>query len=245
MNTLTGFDYSNASVDKNAVDDLFQSVVGPPAEAASRLIIRSLSHHFEPGDDGIYQSKRLGPDGGIYLLPKIKTMADVTADTIDASIDYSKDNPRIVSRFAHIVRDLGLDELKQVLLVGSLLSAVGPRSGPPDYIDFAVEQAKKVDSGLANAWLEEIYLNAAMHHGLTGPSQLYLAYHNDRSPTTLSNAFRADHTYYSKEASEARDVKIILTTPSHLAGSSVWKRLYRQSSSSRSHSNPSMQVSLE
>jgi len=224
MAELVGLSYVT-SAEKIALDERIMSVLGPPGAFLEGTTESSLSRYFGTDSDGIYYDERVGPDGNTYKLPKIQTMREKMAGESDLDIAYSKNNPRIVSLGAHLVRDIGLDELPQLRCVPDPLSLVGPRPSNQGYLDFSLDIVKRVDRGVSAAW-EELYFYPGIRHGLSGPGQLRLAWYNDRSPKTIAQALRADVDYYPEKASNGKDIAIILRTPLELASSSLWKRLY-------------------
>ena len=104
--------------------------------------------------NGLIQQPRVGKDGNIFKMFKLKSMRKV--DGIDTVITTSKD-PRI-THFGKFLRKFNLDELPQLLnvLMGSM-SFVGPRPDVPGYADQLTGENRKI--------LE-------LRPGITGPASL-------------------------------------------------------------------------
>jgi len=109
--------------------------------------------------NGIFVQKRVGKDGVIFSLYKIKTMYDLEGK---CSTVTSVCDPRI-TKSGKIIRKLKLDELPQLLnvLVGDM-SFVGPRPDVPGYADKLIGD-------------EQIVIS--VRPGITGPAQI--AYRNE------------------------------------------------------------------
>jgi len=209
------------SEEKLEFDLRFQERFGPSAAAIEAFTARLLSQDFEPGTDPHFRHARQTAVGEELLLPKLRTMS---GEDSDETPSISKVNPRIASKLAWLVRDLALDELPQLRMLGPQLSVVGPRPQHTRYHEYYLWLASGVDKGLARAYDDEIYNNSNIRQGLTGPLQLNWLFDNERSVRRIMRGWRADLEYYPDKATRARDEALIAATPPALVLSALWKR---------------------
>lgn len=109
--------------------------------------------------NGFFLQKRVGKDGKLFTVIKIKTMRPLTG--VDTTITQDGD-PRI-TKWGRFFRKTKIDELPQLInvLLGQM-SFVGPRPDVPGYADKLEGDDKKVLS---------------IRPGITGPATL--AYRNE------------------------------------------------------------------
>ncbi len=98
------------------------------------MIIAGLAAIMESKGGPIYASKRLGKDGKVFTLYKLRTMVK-GAEQIGAGLAIEKNDTRI-TRVGRILRATSLDELPQLynVLRGDM-SMIGPRPLPVEYFE--------------------------------------------------------------------------------------------------------------
>jgi lipopolysaccharide/colanic/teichoic acid biosynthesis glycosyltransferase len=117
------------------------------------LVLLIVFSSFSTRKFGIFSQERIGKNGKVFRIYKIRSMYVQSGDVITASND-----PRI-TKFGHFVRMTKLDELPQLIniLMGDM-SFVGPR---PDVKGYADKLEGK----------DKIILS--VKPGITGPATLY------------------------------------------------------------------------
>lgn len=117
------------------------------------IFILILISTFSTGKFGVFTQERVGKDGKIFRIYKIRSMDVQSGDVITA-----EDYPR-VTKFGHFIRKTKLDELAQLfnILKGDM-SFVGPR---PDVVGYA----DKLEG--------EDRVILSVKPGITGPATLY------------------------------------------------------------------------
>ena len=125
--------------------------------------------------NGIFTQNRVGRNGRMFKLLKIRTMRNVP--NINTNVTTG-DDPRITS-FGRLLRKTKIDELPQLLnvLLGDM-SLVGPR---PDV------------SGFADQLIGEDRIILSLRPGITGPATLY--YRNEEEILMKQK----DPEHYSRE----------------------------------------------
>ncbi len=121
---------------KNIVERIFGSLLLIPASpviAVCWLLVRLTS----PGP-GIYRQKRVGLNGRIFYVYKLRTMRQ---DAEKAGPQWSaKGDPRI-TRIGSLLRRLHLDELPQLFnVVKGDMVLVGPRPERPEFVQILSEE---------------------------------------------------------------------------------------------------------
>jgi len=141
---------------------------------------------IETRSNGFFCQKRVGMNGALFKLYKIKTMK--TMPNIDSKITTLND-PRITS-FGYYFRRYKIDELPQLfnVLIGEM-SFVGPRPDVPGFADKLSGREKKILS---------------IRPGITGPASL--KYRNEE--TILMNQKNPEK--YNREVLWPDKVKINL-----------------------------------
>lgn len=154
------------------------------------------------GGRPFYVQDRVGRDGRIYRMWKLRTMvigaddklATLLEDNLDANAEWAetqklKDDPRI-TRFGKVLRRTSLDELPQLwnVLIGDM-SLVGPRPMMP-------EQREMYDG--------QAYFR--LRPGITGPWQV-----SDRNKSAFTDRAAFD-TDYERDMSLGHDLGLIGAT---------------------------------
>lgn len=126
------------------------------------LLIKWLEDFHNP----VYVSKRVGKDGKVFKILKIRTMVPnaeaMKQALIDAGLNEAdppafkmKNDPRI-TKVGKIYRKFSFDELLQLLnIIGGSMSVVGPRSPIPEEVENYTEYQKgrlAVKGGLLCLW---------------------------------------------------------------------------------------------
>lgn len=95
------------------------------------IIIAWLVATVDTGENGLFSQARVGKDGKIFRVYKIRTMRTISGATTVTVLN----DPRI-TRFGRIFRKTKIDELPQLInvLLGQM-SFVGPRPDVPGYAD--------------------------------------------------------------------------------------------------------------
>jgi lipopolysaccharide/colanic/teichoic acid biosynthesis glycosyltransferase len=96
------------------------------------LLLGVLAAALRQGLPVFYRAERLGRDGRIFRMLKLRTMIPTAAETGPAV--SASDDPRI-TRIGRILRRTKLDELPQFLhVLSGRMSIVGPRPEAPAYL---------------------------------------------------------------------------------------------------------------
>lgn len=114
---------------------------------------------IETNENGMFVQSRVGRNGNIFRIFKIRTMRSNT--NIQTSVTTSTDNR--ISKFGKVMRRWKLDELPQLwnVVIGKM-SFVGPRPDVPGFADKLVGDDREV---------------LKMTPGITGLATIY--YHNE------------------------------------------------------------------
>ncbi|MCS7459898.1 sugar transferase [Paenibacillus doosanensis] len=148
---------------------------------------------IEDGGPVFYCGKRLGRDGRIFKMYKLRSMRVNAPDlrNADGSTFNADDDPRLTS-IGKIVRKTSLDELPQLfnVLVGDM-SFIGPRPDLPEHVNYYVDdEVRKLE----------------VLPGITGYNQAYY-----RNSAEWKQRIKND-VYYIDNISVVLDIKIILAT---------------------------------
>lgn len=126
------------------------------------LLIKWLEDFHNP----IYVSKRVGKDGKVFKILKIRTMVpnaeELKQQLIEQGLNEAdppafkmKDDPRI-TKFGKFLRKFSIDEILQLLnIINSTMSVVGPRPPLPEEVEsYTDEQRHRLDvkGGLLCLW---------------------------------------------------------------------------------------------
>lgn len=206
-----GIDYAT-SPEKLAFDLRCRQLLVPTARVVDKLVVRALQSHHTANTDPYFLDARMGKAGAVHHIAKIATMHSLSEHhQTDEAIGFNKNNPRIVSRRAHMIRNLGLDEIPQLYDLPRV-SMVGPRLWSEEALGYFMSGAQSIDRGVARDFLE-LYEMPAIRHGLTGPCQLLWARTHERTPEVVTEGMKADLEYYHDEAHLATDARLIVQTP--------------------------------
>ncbi|HEX9333106.1 MAG TPA: sugar transferase [Anaerolineales bacterium] len=174
---------------------LFTLILTLPLMTLSVLMV-----YFEDGSPVIFRQKRVGKNGQLFEIFKIRTMiknaeqlqSQVEKRDTDGNLIYkTKDDPRI-TRVGRLLRRFSLDELPQLFnVLSGTMSLVGPRPELPYLIEmYEPWQQKRFD----------------VLPGMTGWWQI-----NGRSDRPLYLHIE-DDLYYIQNYSIWLDLEIILRT---------------------------------
>lgn len=209
----------NHSRAKDSFDDLVSTgltIVTAPIEiSARRYLQRKLGE-----SSALYRQERHGRLGEFFTIEKLKTMYDSDNE------DSDKRSPRIISDWAQLIRDCGIDELPQLRQVGTgkPMSMVGPRSMTEAYLDIYESVG---DSAIFNDWWTLI---TDLKSGVTGPGQLEGVQTDRRDKHAVNSIMLADLGYYPR-ATLLGDAATVLNTPSSLLLGYFRKKRQRDSPS--------------
>jgi len=148
---------------------------------------------FEDYKSVFYVSKRIGQNGKLFNMYKLRTMYANSPDyrLIDGSTFNSKFDKR-VTKIGTFLRQYSLDELPQILnvIIGNM-SLIGPRPDPADWIEKYSDEDREF---------------LKVKPGISGYNQAYF-----RNSSNSIEKIKND-IYYAKNLSFIFDVKIILKT---------------------------------
>ena len=146
------------------------------------LIILIIISTISTSRFGVFSQERVGKDGEVFMMYKVRSMDVQSGDVITAEND-----PRI-TRFGHFIRITKLDELLQLVnIIKGDMSFVGPR---PDVVGYA-------DKLVGN---DRIILT--VKPGITGPATLF--YRNEEQLLVG----KTDKKKYNDEVIWPKKVKI-------------------------------------
>ena len=149
-------DASGLRRDQAILKRIFDLAVGLPALllAAPVIGIAALLARLETGEPGIFRQQRVGRDGVLFDVQKIRTMRSSGAQTTTVTV---QGDVRI-TRLGRIFRRLKIDELPQLInVVKGDMSLVGPRPDVPGFADVLEGEDRKV---------------LKLRPGITGPAAL-------------------------------------------------------------------------
>jgi lipopolysaccharide/colanic/teichoic acid biosynthesis glycosyltransferase len=155
------------------------------------LLVRMTS----PGA-GIYKQKRVGKNGRVYTMYKIRTMRSDAECKSGAVWAVAKD-PRI-TRLGRVLRKLHVDEFPQLFnVVRGEMSLVGPR---PERPEFTTDLAREIPE-----YLDRL----SMKPGVTGLAQIILP--PDTDLDSVRRKLRYDLAYIER-ANLYLDLRILVST---------------------------------
>jgi lipopolysaccharide/colanic/teichoic acid biosynthesis glycosyltransferase len=168
------------------------------------IVLAALRARRDTGSSGIFRQARIGRDGRVFFIFKIRTMRDACGPA--TNVTTARD-PRI-TRVGAMLRHWKIDELPQLanVLRGDM-SFVGPRPDVPEYLEQIRRQAPLVLS---------------VRPGITGPASLKYRHEEDilasqRDPQTYNDRvifpdkLRINETYV-REYSFLSDLKYLWAT---------------------------------
>lgn len=144
---------------KGVVDRVAAAILllpGLPITALLVVVVRLTSK-----GPGIYRQSRVGKDGKIFMMYKIRTMIyNAEAET---GVTWTRQNDRRITRVGRVLRKLHLDEFPQLFnVLRGEMSLIGPRPERPEIVHLL---AKAIPG----------YLNRlAVLPGITGLAQINL-----------------------------------------------------------------------
>ena len=157
------------------------------------FIFVSLAIFIEDGTPIIYAGERLGKNSKVFKMYKFRSMYVNAADirNNDGSTYNSKNDPR-VTKVGHIIRELSIDELPQIInVLKGDMSIIGPRASVGNSLsDYRADELAKL----------------SVKPGITGYSQAY--YRNSLS----QHEKRLKDAWYANHLSFFLDVKIFFKT---------------------------------
>lgn len=172
--------------------DILISLIAAPFVVLLLIIFAPIIHFTDKGPV-FYNAQRIGKDGKLFKMFKLRSMY-VNAPDIrlaDGSTYNGEDDPRVtpVGRF---IRKTSIDELPQVfnILLGHM-SLIGPRPDPPDWLE---------------RYPEDIKVFLTVRPGITGYSQAYFRNSADGEEKMRNDAYYATHCTFWM------DVKIFFKT---------------------------------
>ncbi|OMF90351.1 sugar transferase [Paenibacillus sp. FSL R7-0337] len=157
------------------------------------ILIMGICIKIEDRGPIFYKSKRVGKNGDLFDMLKIRSML-INAPDIrlhDGSTYNSSDDVR-VTKMGRFLRKTSIDELPQIInILFGHMSIVGPRPSTPYWLEICSEEDKEI-------------LNLAP--GLTGYNQAYY-----RNSITDKEKYTND-LYYVRNISFKLDFKIFIRT---------------------------------
>lgn len=109
---------------------------------------------YSTGSSGIFRQARIGRDGRIFFIYKIRTMRNLPGVTTTVTTDSDSR----ITRLGRMLRRWKIDELPQLVnVVRGEMSLVGPRPDVPEYLERIRREAPSVLS---------------IRPGLTGPASI-------------------------------------------------------------------------
>jgi len=159
---------------------------------------------FDTRKNGLFVQERVGRNGKLFNILKIRTMRDDTS--INTTVTQSSDSR--ITKVGSIIRKTKMDELPQLfnVLIGNM-SFVGPRPDVPGFADQLIGKGRKI---------------LTIRPGITGPATL--AYRNEEEildrhddPETYNKEVIFPEKVrinikYIEEYSFRKDLKYILAT---------------------------------
>jgi lipopolysaccharide/colanic/teichoic acid biosynthesis glycosyltransferase len=170
---------------------LISLVVVSPLLLAAGVAIR-----LESPGPVIYRQRRVGKDGVIFELFKLRTMRE-GADPVGVGTAVTSEDPR-VTRVGHLLRRFALDELPNLFnVLRGEMRIVGPRATLPAQVElYTPRQRRRLD----------------LRPGVTGWAQIH-----GRAGIPWEERIELD-VWYVEHRSLPLDLKILARTPRALLG---------------------------
>ena len=105
------------------------------------ILLASIIVYFNTGEHGFFRQLRVGMDGRIFRIYKLRSMVSAVGVTTTVTTLYDKR----ITPFGRFLRRSKLDELPQLInvLIGDM-SFVGPRPDVPGFADLLTEADKVI-----------------------------------------------------------------------------------------------------
>jgi lipopolysaccharide/colanic/teichoic acid biosynthesis glycosyltransferase len=160
------------------------------------LLVVAVAIRLESPGPVIYRQRRVGKDGVIFELFKLRTMRE-GADPVGVGTAVTGDDPR-VTRVGRFLRRYSLDELPNLInVLRGEMRIVGPRATLPAQVElYTPRQLRRLD----------------LRPGVTGWAQIH-----GRAGIPWEERIELD-VWYVEHRSLALDLKILARTPRALLG---------------------------
>lgn len=160
------------------------------------LLIAAIAIRLESPGPVFYRQRRVGKDGVVFELFKLRTMR-LGADPVGVGTAVTSDDPR-VTRVGRVLRRFALDELPNLInVLRDEMGIVGPRATLPAQVDLYTPRQRR---------------RLALRPGVTGWAQIH-----GRAGIPWEERIELD-VWYVDHRSPAVDLKILLRTPLALFG---------------------------
>jgi lipopolysaccharide/colanic/teichoic acid biosynthesis glycosyltransferase len=151
---------------------------------------------------GIYRQQRVGQDGRVFWLYKIRSMVH-HAEAASGPVWTQKCDPRI-TRLGRVLRKLHLDEFPQLFnVLRGEMSLVGPRPERPEFVSILSEQ------------IQGYVARLVVKPGITGLAQINLPPDTDLGSVRRKLILDVE---YITEAGPLLDLQVMLCTAARLLG---------------------------
>lgn len=160
------------------------------------VIVAALLTRWSDGGAALYRQRRVGKDGHIFEIIKIRSMV-IDAERVSGAVWSAEKDPRI-TRLGRFLRKSRLDEVPQLWnVIRGDMSLVGPRPERPEFTDRLAEAIPLYDS------------RHIVKPGLTGWAQIRLPYGASVEDTLAKLEY---DLYYIRHWSLWFDLRILLRT---------------------------------
>ena len=158
------------------------------------LLIAAIAIRLESPGPVFYRQRRVGKDGVVFELFKLRTMRQ-GADPVGVGTAVTSDDPR-VTRFGRFLRRFSLDELPNLInVLRGEMGIVGPRATLPAQVDLYTPRQRR---------------RLALRPGVTGWAQIH-----GRAGIPWEERIELD-VWYVEHRSLWLDLKILARTPGAL-----------------------------
>jgi lipopolysaccharide/colanic/teichoic acid biosynthesis glycosyltransferase len=121
---------------------------------APLIAVAAICGRWSTGGSGIFRQARIGQNGRVFFICKIRTMRNLPGVTTTITTDHDAR----ITRVGRMLRRWKIDELPQLLnVVRGEMSLVGPRPDVPEYLDRIRREAPLV---------------LTVRPGITGPASI-------------------------------------------------------------------------
>ncbi|MGE5746677.1 MAG: sugar transferase [Solirubrobacterales bacterium] len=158
------------------------------------LLIAAIAIRLESAGPVFYRQRRVGKDGVVFELFKLRTMR-LGADPVGVGTAVTSDDPR-VTRVGRVLRRFALDELPNLInVLRDEMGIVGPRATLPAQVDLYTPRQRR---------------RLALRPGVTGWAQIH-----GRAGIPWEERIELD-VWYVEHRSLWLDLKILARTPAAL-----------------------------